>query len=203
MNKAVIGLLIIAVVVGGYLFLNAQSSQPQTPSPKPMPQVSIQPDELNELQAGGSSYQDPDGTFVLLYPNDYTMDTENNGAIVRFVKRGEMERPQSEISNGVLVVIEKADTGNMSLAQWVDSRIDQITADGTTQITEGKKQIMLNGQPAFTYQSRGLGESQTYVVKKDNNATNVLIISTLVADPNNVGYQAEVDAMLETVEVLK
>lgn len=202
MSKALLGFVVIVIIIiGGYFLLNNRPSAP-TISPSPTIEVTPSPEET-DLRLGGSSYRDPDGVFVLLYSNNYVMDTQNEGAQVRFIKRGETQRPQSEISDGALVVVEKFTLEGQTMSDWVDARIKQATTDESFQITQEKRATTINGQPAFTYTIRSLGESQTYVLQKDENSDNVVVVTTLVADPKNVGYQAEIDALLVTVEVLQ
>lgn len=201
MNKALIGFFVVVLLlIGGFYTLNRSRSASQNMNVAPTQNPNVSPSP-NDLGLGGSSYMDPDGVFVVLYPNDYTMDAQNEGAQVRFIKFGETQTGQTEIYDGVLVVIEKFMLNGETLSDWVDARIDQATTDESFEVTQEKRPTTINDQPAFTYTIRGLGENQTYVVQKDENSENIVVITTLVADPENVGYQAEVDAMLATLQV--
>lgn len=210
MIKVIIGIVVIIFVAAGAYILISQRQQqngtqnsPQTTQTAPEEVVPTENQRVADLQAGGSSYRDPESIFVLLYPNDYQMDTQGNGDHVRFFKRGATQTGQTELFDGVLMVFETENIGNQSLSDWVDARIQSSTADGTLEVIEPKKSITLNGAPGFTYKTRGLGEAEYYVVQKDANSQNAVVITTSVNDPENVGYQAEVDAALSTVQLLK
>src|SRR5688572_7943238 len=110
MNKFVIGVLIIAILgsVGLFAFLNSRTtppSQPPSPSPSPVLSETISPTNTSvmDLEVGGSSYTDEKGIFSFLYPNDYVLDTQDPNHI-RIYKRNDTQRPQSEMSDGALIV---------------------------------------------------------------------------------------------------
>lgn len=206
MKNIIVGILVIFLLVGiGYSFVNRPLQPPSEPivTITPSPTHTANPQVVDDLRAGGSSYSDADGVFVILYPNDYSMDTQNNGQQVRFFKRGETQKGQTEIYDGVMVVVEKVSLNGTDLISWVDSRIKESTADGTTEIIKGKEATTLNNYRGFTYTVRSLGEHQYYVVQKDENSPYAVVITTLVADPQNVGYQKEVDAIFSTLALLK
>lgn len=212
MQSLLLGIIVVLVVFGGGIyFFTTQEQQsvsttqtPQNISPTASINVSqADPEAVNKLKAGGSSYTDPDNVFTILYPNDYTQDVQNNGEVTRFFKQGPTQHGQTEMYDGVIVTIEKVAVPGKSLSQWVDERIKQTTADGTSQITSPKKPITVNNFPGFAYTIRGLGEFQTLVIQKDDASQFALSITQLVADPGNIGFQKEADAILATLQLLK
>lgn len=209
---AVVGLV---VIVGGlvYFLLN------QTPAPVSQyinssgdlvisteePMVISTP-EASELLAGGSSYSDPQGIYTFLYPNDYTLDTENETAaepLVRIFKRGDSQRPQSEMSDGVLLVFQPINLGTQTLEEWVDANIQTMTANGMSELTQPKQAVLLNSYPGFTYSTRGLGEASYTVVQKSPSSSVAVVITNAVMDPQQRGYAQELGQILSTFSLLK
>lgn len=156
---------------------------------------------------GLQTYQDKQGIFSVSYPAAYTQDesvnSANNTQIVRLHKTGPTQRGQTEMYDGVIVVFEVVDLQGQTLEKWLDDRLAQATADGTLEIVKPKTAKSLNGQPGFVYTARGLGTFDTQVVQKDATGKYALQITTLVADPANQGFQAEVDSILSSLRVLK
>ncbi len=62
---------------------------------------------------------------------------------------------------------------------------------------------MHNGYPGFQYTLRGLGTSQNIVLQKDANSTHALLITFAISDPNQKGYQDEVDSILQSITLAK
>lgn len=205
MRKLLILCFVIVVCAVGFLMFTRSSVVSPVNSPDPtqnsdssVPETFAPTADTSALQANGTRYQDPDDVFSFLYPDDFTLDT-SDPVHPRVYKQGAQQRPQSEMSNGALIVFEVVDLGTQSLEEMVDARIAQATADGTSQITQAKRAATLNGYPGFTYQIRGLGESTNLIVQQNAAFSQALIITYLVADPENQGYQSEVDAILATV----
>jgi hypothetical protein len=158
--------------------------------------------DTSVLKQGGSSFRESQGLYTFLYPNDYKLDTQGD-EYIRISKIGATQRGQTEMYDGVIVVFESVNLGGKTLDPWIDARIAQSTADGTSQVTQAKKATRLNTLVGYTYTMRGLGESTYLVVQKDTKSNNAVSITFLVADPENKNYQKEVDAILATLELLK
>lgn len=206
MSKVLIGavVVIIILVVAGYILINRKDSflpqnQPQISSG---PETSLTPQQDSDLGQGGSSYLEPSGVFSMLYPNDWKQDTQGEQHI-RFYKIGATQKGQTEIYDGIVLNVEVINLNGQTLSQWVDARLKESTADGTSEIVEPKKSITMNGYPGFEYTTQGLGTFKNTAIQKDTNSTSAVSITTLVADPENVGYQQEVDSTLKTLQLLK
>jgi hypothetical protein len=200
-------LLILFGIAGYFLFVNKQATAPSStgsaiPSPT-QPVTSQAPVDTNDLRAGGSSYRDPQGMYVFLYPSDYTQDEQNNGKMIRVYKLGPSQKGQTEMYDGVNVMFESVDLQQQTLEQWVDTSIQTATADGLSEIVEPKKKITQNSYPGFTYTLQGLGEAKFYVLQKDASSNYAVVVTTSVMDPQNVGFQQQVDKILATLEILK
>jgi hypothetical protein len=121
----------------------------------------------------------------------------------RIYKTGATQKGQTELYDGVLLVFEVVDLQGSTLEKWLDTHIQESTADGTLQVTQPKKAVTLNGQPGFVYSTRGLGESTNYIIQKNAQSPQALSITMLVADPENIDFQAEVAAILANISLLK
>jgi hypothetical protein len=199
----IVGLIIL--VLGVVYFVS--TNRPDTTIAPSAEQIEIAATPATDtitdtLLAGGSSYLDPKGVYTFLYPNEYTLDIQDP-VHIRVYKRGVTQRPQSEMSDGALVVFESLDVTGQTLEEWVDAQIKTSTADGTSEVVEAKKATTLNGYPGFTYQLRGLGTSQYLVAQKDTQSNAAVIVTYMVSDPEGVGYQRDVDAILSSIELLK
>lgn len=197
MNKlALVILLIIFIGTAGFFFLQNQRND-VTPSLSATPTISILTVVPTNMISEGESYQDPNNVYTFSYPKDYTLDTQDP-LHIRIYKRGQTQRPQSEMSDGALMVFENIDLKGKSLESWVDANIQQSTSDGTSEIIEEKTSIHQNGYPGFYYAIRGLGTSQNIILQKDSNSSNAVIITYAVSDPQEKGYQNEIDNILSS-----
>lgn len=159
--------------------------------------------DTKDLQQGGASFADPNGIFTILYPIDYKIDQQNNGKQTRIYKMGPTQQGQTEMYDGVILVFEGVSLSGMKLDKWIDESIKNATADGTTEIIEDKKPTQYNKYPGFTYKLRGLGEFQYIVMQKDTQSDHAVVITVLIADPQNIGFQKEVDQIINTLQILK
>jgi hypothetical protein len=198
-----IGLFILLILITiGFLWF-AQNTPSKT-SPAATTATTPQPTtDTSDLRAGGSSFSDPEGVYVFLYPSDYQLDKQNNGKIIRIYKTGPTQRGQTEMYDGAIVTFETHNLEGQTLTSWVDLHIKTATADGTTKTVEQKKSIAYNNYSGFTYTLRGLGEARYLVLQKDAQSKYGIVITIFIADPQNVGFQKEVDETLATLEILK
>ncbi len=199
----VTSLLIILLIVVGVLLYVTRDQGIQNPNDiPPVLNSRLTPAPTVPLGASGSSFLDPKGVFTVLYPSEYELDT-SDPVHPRIFKRGETQRPQSEIYDGALIVFESVDLGNQNLSSWIDARIKDATENGMQEVIKPKAAASFNNFPGYSYTLRGLGETTYTAIQKDSSSKNAVIISTLVADPENKGYQAEVDATLNSITLLK
>lgn len=200
------GTLAIVLVAGvSIVLLKNQNNTASTPTEVPsFTTVTTSPSTTAQVesQSGMNSFGDQNNIFTFNYPDSYTLDTQDPQHI-RIYKRGEMQRPQSEMSDGALLVFEPIDLKGASLESWVDARIEQSTADGTSEITEEKRSITQNGYAGFYYGIRGLGTSQNIILQKDADSNYAVMITYAISDPEQRGYQKEVDAVISSLTLTK
>lgn len=196
------------ITAAGYFLVAPKIPQPAvspTSSPSTAANALASPSSelVASLRLGGNSFADPKGVFVFLYPNDYVQDSQNNGQYIRIYKIGKTQRGQTEMYDGVNLNFESIALSGKTLEKWVDEHIKSMTADESIEVTQPKKQVTLNGYNGFSYKIRGLGESSYLALQKDANSQFAVSITYMASDPENVGYQKEVDAILSTLELLK
>lgn len=216
MVKLIIGSIVFLMVIalGSYLYLHQPPATVLLPTPSPTTAVTrpasqsaltapALPQGTTVPQTNGTSYQDPKGIYTINYPLDYTLDLENNGEFMRLSKKGATQQGQTELYDGVIMVFGTAALKGQTLTNWVDARIKSDTADGTLTLEEAKKPVVVHTYHGFTYTMRGLGTSQYIVLQKDATAPNAVIITMSVIDPQQKGFQKEVDSILATLTLLQ
>lgn len=213
-NLIILGIVVsFALFVGSRAFLSMQNTSifpsEQTTTISQPPETSsdtvfVTPATyaVERLRAGGSSYADPKGVFSFLYPNDYTLD-KTDSQHIRIYKRGATQQGQTEIYDGVLIVVESLALRGQSLSEFVDARIKEASKDGTSELLLPKKAITLNNATGFTYQTRGFGSAIHLILQKTTDSDYGISITYSVNDPENKNYQEEVDATLSTLELFK
>ncbi len=208
MSKILIALGLMGIVFLGIRYFALQQStvlntEESTPSPVAQVQPFLQASpDATQLLAGGSSYSDSQGVFGFLYPNDYTIDTQEEGRYTRIYKKGATQKGQTEMYDGVIISFERVDLEGKTLSEWVDDQINQAASNGFA-TTMPKKEVTLGAYPGFTFAIHSLGTSTTLVVQKAKNSTAAVSVTFLVADPQNKDYQKEVDAIVSTLELRK
>jgi hypothetical protein len=206
----IFGVVVVLAIIGViYLLPQYTSTKPTpsslTPTDETEKQLTLDVNQqlLTTLKAGGSSYKDPKGIYTILYPSDYKFDTQNEGQYSRIYKTGPTQKGQTEMYDGVIISIESIDLGTESLDNFVNKRLSEATADGTSVVEEPKQQIILNTYPGYTYSTRGLGTTKHIVLQKGSDSKFAIDITTLVSDPTNTGFQKEVDTIISTIEFQK
>ena len=200
------------LALGGLaLFFFNQKSSPQTaptqievkPTQATIEQfIKVAPD-TSQLKAGGNSYSHPEGSYVFLYPNDYKIDSQNNGIHTRIYKTGATQQGQTEIYDGVIMVFESINLKGQNLENFVTSRIKDSTSGDTSRTFSHLKPVLLNNYTGFVYEEKGFGSSTHLVLQKDTTSGFATEVTFSVNDPQNQNYLNEVYAILSTVELLK
>ena len=208
MKKIILLFIAIAIIIlGGFIFFFKTQPSLQEVTSVPSPSLTEKSTPLpsidnSDLRAGGSSYHDEQGAYVFLYPADYTLDTQDKQHI-RIYKTGATQKGQTEMYDGVIIIFESIDLQGITLQEWVEASLKQVTADGISEISEQPKDITINNYPGVTYTIRGLGQATYYVLQKNSQSKYAVVIATSIYDPEQVGFHTEVDKILSTLEILK
>ena len=210
MKKAFIFIAVVVVLLGLSYYVKQQRTAQSNPANESQVDQVYGVDQFIQsspdtavLQAGGSSYNDPQGVFGFLYPNEYAIDHQEGDKYTRISKKGATQKGQTEMYDGVIVVFERINLEGKTLNDWVDQHIQESTGNGMSELTQPKKTVTLNDYSGYTYEIRGLGTSTYLVLRKDPNSDFAVSVTSLVADPEQKNYQKEVDAILSTLELRK
>lgn len=205
-KKALVFLIVVVAILAIIYFY--QNNRKYTPPAENVLQPPIErtknanPEAVSDLERGGSSFSDPDSIFSILYPSEYVQDTQGENQY-RIYKQGPTQKGQTEMYDGVIINFETIALGGQSLSDWVDSRISSSTQDGTSELVEEKTAINVNGYPGYTYTIRGLGTFEYLAIQKDTNSNFAVGITSLIADPGNLGFEQEFENTLSTLTLLK
>jgi hypothetical protein len=211
MKIYIVLILFVVVLIFGVFMVSRNHSSlfplplstPSVSQPSAIRQFIPSPPDVSTLRVGGSSYSDSAGVYTFLYPSDYSFDTQNDGKYIRLVKRGETQKGQTELYDGVLIVFEVIDLHNQTLEQWVDSSLSNMQTSGTSEIAKPKEAVLLRTYPGFTYETKGFGSAATLIIQRTAQSPVAVQIVYSVNDPQNKNYIQEVDSILSTLELHK
>lgn len=173
-----------------------------TPAALAVPLASPTPD-ITKLKQGGSSYKDPASAYTFLYPNDYQLDPAGADQYTRISKRGATQKGQTEIYDGLIMVFEVVDLQGKTLEEFVDHRLASFASSDIVKVSQPKKAITIGDYLGFSYATEGFGSATDIVFQKDPTSNIAIVATYSVMDPEEVGYQKEVEEVLYTVEILK
>lgn len=199
MNKISLGLLALILIVGVGFYARSNQKETRPTGLEQSAQLANTPSPQTKLALSANTYHDPNNMFTFSYSDGYTLDTQDP-LHIRVYKRAETQRPQSEMTDGVLLVFEPIKLQGVSLETWVDERMKTTTTDGMTKIREAKQSITQNEYSGFYYATEGLETSQNMILQKTTDSDYAVMISYVVNDPEGRGYKDEVSAILSSVK---
>lgn len=215
---AFIALVILVLIVGGtaayWNYQNMRGFSLDTilnSGTSPAPTVSPSSDALDSAGNATSSsnvvlsetFTDSGDNFTFSYPEGYTLDEMPTPELVRVFKVGPTQTGQTEMYDGVIVNFELVNLGGQTLQQWVEAQLDAATQDGTVTVVTAPTPTTVNGFPAISYTTQSLGSFETVVVQNNAASSQAVSVTSLVADPTNAGFQAEADAIIQSLQLLK
>jgi len=136
--------------------------------------------------------------FSVKYPSDLTVqDVEDN--IFNLSIWGPTQTEGTELFDGFSVTFQSLDKQDMTAMEYAKDKISEAQVQGISEITEGPLPITINGYNGVTYTEEGLGTFKQIILESDNVSVFILI-SVMVSDPGNLGFQDTVDEILSTFE---
>lgn len=163
------------------------------------------PEDVNKISQSPSPTITHDGWqiysntkigFMMNYDSSLIL-RQNSENDVQFYMYGPTQSEGTEIYDGILVSVQKvAFTGNFE--SYIEEQIKMFEDLGS--IVEPLHEADLNGVPVKTFTGSALGEFTLIFMPVETNS--LLMISYLVADPGNFGFQAKVDQMLSTFNLV-
>ena len=101
------------------------------------------------------------------------------------------------------MVFEPIALGGKTLDEWVDSRITQSVDAGTAEVSQPKTAMTYGMYRGYTFEMKGFGDAKYVLLQNSPNSEDALLVTMSVMDPQNLGYQSEVDTILKSVELLR
>jgi hypothetical protein len=150
-----------------------------------------------------NTHTDVNGIYSIRYPNDFQLDTLPDNNAIRLTKIGKTQQGETELYDGVTIQIETNELNGRMLSDWVDETIERSTDNGVSAIVEPKNPISINGYQGFAYTVEGLGVFNHRIIQKNETSNYAVTIVTTVNDPEDNGYEFEVDSILLSLNMLK
>jgi hypothetical protein len=187
--------LIIAIFVGGaYFYVQNQTEKPQETTPtqtqgSPSPTTYTAPDATMDWQTYSNS------AFSVKYPDD--LITGGDESMLNISKWGPSQTEGTELFDGFAVNFILKESPGTTPEDYAEILIAEAKVHGMSQVTQGPEPVTLNTYKGVGYTEESLGTYRQVILTPDDGSVLVLI-SILVADPGNLGFQEQVDQILST-----
>lgn len=199
-NKLLIGLifiLLLAFLGGAYFYFRSQS-QIQTPGVQELtpPETQETPSPTPDPTADWKTYTT--STYLVKYPEDL-ITREDEGSTIAISKWGPTQTEGTELFDGYSITFQIKEVSDTTPQEYADTLISETKDVGISEITEEPSAITINSYQGVTYTEEGLGTYKHIILGSDNNSS-LMLISIIVSDPGNLGFQETVDQILSTFE---
>ena len=195
-------LLFIALVIGA-VYLISQNKKPITEKPTTDEQVTTQSASdtttktITDSTLNWKTYTNK--YFSVKYPSD--LISGGGESLLNISKWGPTQTEGTELFDGFAVNFILKEIPNTSPEEYAETLIAESESMGVSKITEGPTAIILNTYKGVTYTEEGLGTFKQIVLGSDDDSK-IMVISYIVADPGNLGFQETVDQILSTFEFI-
>lgn len=183
--------LLVLVLAGGFLVFSVTNDSP-TPDDTDLEQEQV------SVPEDWQRYESETFDFSIAYPPGASLQREAENHI-KFSYLGPDNQPASEITDGFTFTVSVYDLNeDQTLKTFARTQLQK-----SLQIAEkvrGLEQATLNGLSGYTYATESLGTVQHLVIP--HTGSRAVIISYNISDPNNRSYQAIVNSMLASFELL-
>jgi len=137
--------------------------------------------------------------FLVKYPQNAILDHYKDGTLNLSVQ-GPTQTGATELFDGFAITFQPKSTSDAP-EDFVEKLINETENSGVGKITKNPEPYTLNNYEGVGYVEEGLGTYQHILIGSDNNKR-LILISILVADPGNQGFQDTVDQILSTFEFI-
>ncbi len=205
MKKPLIGLLVVmvAVALGTYLysteFPDLQAPNDELISADPSPLVlEDQAANQDDVPDGWLFMESEEHEFSVAYPPEVEVqDRQDEG--VAFLFTGATQAQGTELFDGYVITFRQEGYQDDSFLTYVQRRHAELEDEPATSEITAVLPVIVAGYSGFAFNVTGLGTFRhVYIPSGDKEA---LLITYLVADPENLGYQEDVDMMLSSLSV--
>jgi hypothetical protein len=190
-----IALLVFASLTVGAYFLGSESKPSPTPSPSPLPTVSPTAAPTSNPILNWETYSDTEGNFSFKYPSEISLREEVDGSVVLSLW-GPSQKEGTEFYDGIYLSFKMEDSTGLSLANFVDQRINEIKVD--TENVSAKEAVSLGELSGYKFEATGYGQFTYFYLQLADDSFLEIIDGTI--DPTSVGFEETVQQILSSLE---
>ena len=193
----VIGLLVFSGVVAWWFYQNKEvvNVEDEKILASPTKTVVSSPIPTVDPMEGWQTYTSEDGCFSFKYPKE--VEFKMQGDLAHLSIWGPSQKQDTEFYDGLSLGFLPIGAINMSLSDYVDSKIEESKQTG--EIIQDKIGVTVNGISGFTYTVAGMGTFENIYMQSEDGSCGVEITNSTI-DPTNQGYEKVVDDILSTFE---
>ena len=150
------------------------------------------------VREGWLPYENNEVGFMVQYwPEMRIVPQQQPPKVLSFVYIGPTQSLGTELYDGINATFHRDELGDRNISKYIEGSIGQIKVVG--EITTPLETVTVNGMNGFAYSASSLGQYRMIFLEAGDDE--VMVISILVPDPANRGYQSIVDDMLSTLKL--
>lgn len=194
-------IFVLGIGAGVYFYFQSelQFGQPKVmpaeiPTPKSTSTLSPMPTKI--LPEDWEIYTSQQHKFQIAHPPKMEVSTNpNEGA--RFLLNGPTQAQETEVTDGILLIINSGAYQQNSLQEFVRNQADELVQDPVTESVSEVGEIEISGISGYGFDIVGFSESTYYYLDKGENE--FLRIIEIVQDPTGQGFKETVDQIFSTL----
>jgi hypothetical protein len=195
-------ILVISILIGAVsFFLRNRKQEPNDKggNTTPIPNQNINqlpsptPDPTANWKMTATKY------YTIKYPNGLDLKAEEEDVLV-LSKWGPTQTEETELFDGYSIAL-KTDETSQTPEEYADVLIEEIKDLETAKITKDLEPITINDYEGVTFTEEGLGTYENIILGSDKSSV-LILITVIVSDPGNLGFQETVDQILSTLEFI-
>lgn len=196
--------LILLTIIAGYYFYTNSKSPDFGPDANPNSNAPAAQPGTNQTSAGNQGSAKPSkdlmvyssDTYSLKYPSNF-QDFREDGEVLILSMIGPKQEMATELFDGISLRFQPREL-NVSIEQMAQTKIEESEQSGTAEVIAGPEEVTISGHSGVKLTLRGLGEYELIFLQ--GNDSTVLEISNITEDPENLGYAAQVEQIMSSIE---
>ena len=173
---------------------NPPSSTTQTTS---IPTQTIVDQNQSSNSTGELTYKSPSLGFTLNYPIDMRFQEHSDNSVT-FYTQSPTQGAEDEMFNGIILNVKKAVHDSASLREFAASERDRISQEAITTSATNLVEKSYGSKDGYEFTASTLGDFRYFYLDKGNKE--YILITMLVADPQNQGYEEKVKQMISSLD---
>jgi hypothetical protein len=145
------------------------------------------------------TYINTDMNFSIQYPSDVIVERNSEG-FIHFFRIGPTQKEATEFYDGISLMVRSQPQGNRSLEEIAREDAARIVELELGEITEGVKEVQVNGIPGYKYTAETIAVYSKYFLEIESTGQYLEVIDS-TADPESLGFHNKVQEMLSTLRV--